>query len=169
MSVEPIGLLTMAFGVLALFRGADFAILCFLPIALLGSAGAVLLGGAGTIQPAHLMLGFVVLAVFARPERVAVPLRSATFPREGFWLLLVVVYGVAGSYLLPRLFAGATGVNAIGTTDYGPSLLLVPLGPSSGNITQSVYLMADALCFLTMLSVASTPRGFAVLTRSRAA
>ena len=166
MTVEPIGLLTMAVGLLALFRGADFAVLCFLPMALLGSAGAVLLGGAGTIQPAHLMLGFVMLAVFVRPERLAVPMRSSTFPREGFWLLLIVVYGVAGAYLLPRLFAGATGVNAIGATDYGPSLLLVPLGPTSGNITQSIYLIADALCFLTVLTIASTPRGHATAVRA---
>ena len=166
MNVEPIGLVTAAVGILALFRGVDFAILCFLPMALLGSAAAVLLGGAGTIQPAHLMLGFVALAVYARPERLAVPLRSATFPREGFWLLLAVVYGIAGAYLLPRLFAGATGVNAIGSTDYGPSLLLVPLGPTSGNITQSVYFVADAICFFTILTVGSTPRGFATVTKA---
>ena len=166
MNVEPIGLVTFAIGFAALFRGVDFAILCFMPMALLGSAGAVLLGGAGTIQPAHLMLGFVMLAVFVRPERFAVPLRSSTFPREGFWLVLVVVYGVAGAFLLPRLFAGATGVNAIGSTDYGPSLLLVPLGPTSGNITQSVYLAADALCFLTVLTVAATPRGYATVVKA---
>lgn len=166
MNVEPIGFVTFAIGFAALFRGADFAILCFLPAALLGSAGAVLLGGAGTIQPAHLMLGFVMLTVFARSERFAIPLRSVTFPREGFWLVLVVVYGVAGAFLLPRIFAGATEVNAIGSTDYGPSLLLVPLGPTSGNITQSVYLTADALCFLTILTFASTPRGFAAILRA---
>ncbi len=166
MNVQPIGFVTFAVGILALFRGAEFAILCFLPMALLGSAGAVLLGGAGTIQPAHLMLGFVMLAVFVAPERSMVPLRSVTFPREGFWLSLVVIYGVAGAFLLPRLFAGVTGVNAIGVTDYGPSLLLVPLGPTSGNVTQSVYLTADALCFLTILTVASTPRGFAAVVRA---
>jgi hypothetical protein len=162
-NVEPVGLVTFAIGILALFKGADLAMLCFMPMALLGSAGAVLLGGAGTIQPAHLMLGFLVLAVFARPERLVLPLRSVTFPREGFWLALVVVYGVAGAFLLPRVFADATGVNAIGSTDYGPSLLLVPLGPTSGNITQSVYLVADALCFLTVLAFASTPRGSATV------
>lgn len=166
MNVEPVGLLTLAIGLLALFRGTAFAVLCFVPMTLLGAAGAVLLGGAGTIQPAHLMLGFVMLAVFVRHERLAVPLRSATFPREGFWLVLLVAYGVAGAWLLPRLLAGATGVNAIGATDYGPSLLLVPLGPTSGNITQSVYLVADALCFLTVLTVASTPRGHATVVRA---
>lgn len=166
MSVPPIGLITLAIGLLALFRGADVALLCFVPMALLGSAGAVLLGGSGTIQPAHLMLGFVLLAVFAKPARLAVPLHSVTFPREGFWLLLVMVYGVVGAMLLPRLLAGVTGVNAIGATDYGPSLLLVPLGPTSGNITQSIYIVADTLCFLTVLAYAATPRGFALVVRA---
>ena len=166
MSVPAIGLITLAIGLLALFRGADMALLCFMPMALLGSAGAVLLGGAGTIQPAHLMLGFVLLAVFVKPARFAVPLRSATFPREGFWLILVVVYGVVGAMLLPRVFAGTTGVNAIGATDYGPSVLLVPLGPTSGNITQSVYIVADGLCFMTVLTCGSTARVFAVVVRA---
>ena len=163
MSVELIGLVTLAIGILVLFRGASFAVLAFVPMCLLGSAGAVLLGGAGTIQPAHLMLAFLVLAVFADPRQLEVPLRSMTFPREGFWLVVTMVYGVVGAYFLPRLFAGVTSVNAIGSTAYGASLLLVPLGPASGNITQSVYMVADVVCFMAMLAFGSTRRGFDIL------
>ena len=166
MSVPPIGLITLAIGLLVLFRGADAALIYFVPMALLGSAGAVLLGGSGTIQPAHLMLGFVLLTVFSKTERFAVPLRSTVFPREGFWLMLLLVYGVAGAILLPRVLAGSTNVNAIGSTDYGPSLLLVPLGPTSGNITQSIYIVADVLCFMSVLTYGSTVRGFAVVVRA---
>ena len=40
MSVEPIGLLTLAIGLATLFAGAEMAMLCFVPMTLLGSAGA---------------------------------------------------------------------------------------------------------------------------------
>ena len=160
MTVEIIGAITILIGTVSLFLGADAALGAFVCLTLLGSAGAILLGGAGTIQPAHLMLGFVAVAVFTRPGSLAPAMRSLTFPREGFWLAGTVAFGVAGAYLLPRLFAGATGINAIGATDEGPSLVLVPLGPTSGNITQSVYLVADLVCFLAVASRASTARGF---------
>lgn len=161
MSLEAIGVLTILLGLIALVRGADFAIVAFVPLTLLGSAGAILLGGSGTIQPAHLMLGFLAVAVFAGPNRLAPVAQSLIFPREGFWLGAIAAYGLAGAYLLPRIFAGATGINAIGATEGGPSLVLVPLGPTSGNITQSIYLLADVVCFMAVLSYAATPQGFA--------
>ena len=160
MSVEVVGLITLVIGVVSLLVGADFAVRAFIPLTLLGSAAAVLLGGSGNVQPAHLMLGFLALAVFARPEHLLPVVRSVTFPREGFWYLAFAAYAVAGAFLLPRVFAGATGVNAIGATEYGPSLLLVPLGPTSGNVTQTIYLLADLACFAAVLGYASTARGF---------
>lgn len=166
MSVEPIGGVTILLGLIALFRGADFALSVFIPLTLLGAAGAILLGGSGTIQPAHLMLGFVALTVFNRPGRLGPVVRSLTFPREGFWFCALAAYGIAGAYLLPRLFAGVTGINAIGATEHGSSLVLVPLGPTSGNVTQSIYLTADFICFLAILTYASTTRGFANIVRA---
>lgn len=166
MSIEPIGAVTMLLGLIALFRGPDFALGIFIPLSLLGAAAAILLGGSGTIQPAHLMLGFVAVTVFPTGERFGPVLRSLTFPREGFWFCALAAYGIAGAFLLPRLFAGATGVNAIGATEYGPSLVLVPLGPTSGNVTQSIYLVADVVCFLAVLTYAATPQGFARVIRA---
>lgn len=166
MSVEPIGLLTLAIGLATLFWGADLAILCFIPMTLLGSAGAILLGASGTIQPAHLMLSFLTFTIFLRPERRATILRSSTFPHECFWLAAIVILGVIGGLLLPRVFAGATDVTAIGSTDYGPSVVLVPLGPTSGNITQAVYIIADFACFAAVLAYASVPRDHAVVVKA---
>jgi hypothetical protein len=166
MSIEPIGAVTMLLGLIALFRGPDFALGAFIPLTLLGAAAAILLGGSGTIQPAHLMLGFFAVAVFASPNRFGPVLRSLTFPREGFWFCALAAYGIAGAFLLPRLFAGATGVNAIGATEHGPSVVLVPLGPTSGNITQSIYLIADIVCFLAVLTYAARPHGFVRVLRA---
>ncbi|MCJ2082830.1 hypothetical protein [Methylobacterium sp. J-090] len=161
MNVEPIGAVTILLGLIALFRGPDFAVGVFIPLTLLGAAAAILLGGSGTIQPAHLMLGFVAIAIFADATRLGPVTRCLTFPREGFWFSALAAYGVAGAFLLPRLFVGATFVNAIGATEHGPSVVLVPLGPTSGNLTQSIYLLADLVCFLAILAYAARPRGFA--------
>lgn len=160
MSVEAIGLFTVLVGAVSLITSADVAMRAFVLLTLLGSSAAVLLGGSGTIQPAHLMLGFLTVAVFSHRAHIAPTLRSMTFPREGFWYVVFAAYATAGSFLLPRLLAGTTGVNAIGATEFGPSFLLVPLGPTSGNITQTVYILADLACFMAVLGYASTARGF---------
>jgi hypothetical protein len=166
MTIEPIGAATMLLGLIALFQGADFALGAFIPLTLLGAAAAILLGGSGTIQPAHLMLGFFAVTVLGNLDRFGPVLRSLTFPREGFWFCALAAYGIAGAFLLPRLFAGATGVNAIGATEHGPSLVLVPLGPTSGNVTQSIYLMADVVCFLAVLAYATMPHGLPRVMRA---
>ncbi|WP_131196877.1 hypothetical protein [Lichenihabitans psoromatis] len=163
MSIELIGVLTILVGGLAFALGPGFAFSIFIPSTLLGSAAAIIVGGA-TIQPAHLMLGFVALALLNRATPWSTALRSIVFPKAGFWLLLSAIYGVASAFLFPRLFAGMTDINAIGATEYGPSLLLVPLGPTSGNLTQSIYLLADVLCFVLTVTYASNAKGFATIT-----
>ncbi|WP_131118788.1 hypothetical protein [Lichenihabitans psoromatis] len=166
MTIGLIGFITLLLGLLALARGPALAMMIFAPLTLLGSAAAMLLGGAGSIQPAHLFLGFVTLILASRRSFWTATLRSLTFPNDGFWLLVTVSYGVFGAIFFPRVLAGITSVNAIGVTDYGPSLLRVPLGPSSGNITQSIYLVADLMCFLLARSFAGTPLGFSTLTKA---
>ncbi|HUN98211.1 MAG TPA: hypothetical protein VMU69_18495 [Bradyrhizobium sp.] len=42
----------------------------------------------------------------------------------------------------------------------------MPLGPVSSNFTQSVYLVADLICFAITASIASTPAGFETITRA---
>ena len=165
MSVEAVGLITMLLGFVALWRGPATGVAILVPLTLLGAAGAVLLGGSGTIQPAHLMLGFVALACAGRLD-TAVLRRCLHFPREGFWLAAFTLVSLAGAVLLPRLLAQSTLINAIGSTDYGPSLMLVPLGPTSGNVTQSIYAAANLLCFLLCVAFASRPAGYRTLGRA---
>jgi hypothetical protein len=160
MSLELIGVFTVIIGWISLIRGPDFGVKFFVPLTLLGAAAAILLGGSGTIQPAHLMLGFFVLSCVLSRFPVTSIVATLTFPNEGFWLATLAAYGVTGAYLLPRLFSGMTGVNAIGITESGPAVVLVPLGPTSGNVTQSIYLFADVICFLAILSYASSANGF---------
>jgi hypothetical protein len=159
MSIQLAGLIALALGVLFLVKGPHFAIFIFVPSTLLGSCAAVLLGSA-TIQPAHLLLGFLAIAILSNAGSWSFVLESAAFPREGFWLVATACYGVVGSYLLPRIFAGATYVNAVGATEFGLSVIQVPLGPTSGNVTQSIYFVGDVICFLLCYALASTKVGF---------
>lgn len=165
MSIEAVGVVTVLIGVSALWRGPTFAFAAFVPMTLLGAAAAVLLGGSGTIQPAHLMLGFLALTAAGTLD-FGTAREQLRFPREGFWLVAFTVLAVGGAVLLPRLLAETTNINAIGSTDYGPSIMLVPLGPTSGNMTQSVYTLADLACFLLCVAYAGQPAGFERLVRA---
>lgn len=74
------------------------------------------------------------------------------------WLLLLLVaYAVLGSYLLPRLLAGQTGIFMLNRET--KTLALVPLMPSSGNITQTMYFVLSAAAFFA----------FCILLRDRRA
>ncbi|RYE12624.1 MAG: hypothetical protein EOP45_22550, partial [Sphingobacteriaceae bacterium] len=55
---------------------------------------------------------------------------------------------------------GSTQINAVGATEYGTSVMLTPLAPVGGNITQSIYLVSDLICFLIVVSLATTNSGF---------
>jgi hypothetical protein len=162
--MEPIGVVCVALGLIGVLRGPRFAISVFVPSVLLGAAAALILGGAGNIQPAHMLLGFVALTVMLDRRLLSQAIHSLSYPEAGFWLLLTVSYGVVSAMFIPRILAGVTYVNAIGITEYGPALISVPLGPTSGNITQSIYLMGDLVCFMALSAFAKTPSGFRTLT-----
>ncbi len=160
MSLEPIGLATLVLGLLCLLASPSFSIAALIPATLLGSAAAVVIGSGGNIQPAHMLLGFVAPAVLTRRGPMAACVRSLRFPNEGFWLVALAAFGVAGAFLLPRVLEGSTQINAIGNTEYGPAVQLVPLSPVSGNVTQSIYLVADVVCFLVVNAASSSTEGF---------
>lgn len=159
MSVEAIGLATVAIGLFCLWRGSGAVSMAFVVATVLGSAAAVLIGQ-NNIQPAHLFLGFLAAAVLLRRDETAAAFKAISPPHPGFWLAWLVVYGVITGLLLPRLLAGVTEVVPLGVSEYGASRLTVPLGPNSSNLTQSIYLIADFLCFALIAGVASTRDGF---------
>jgi hypothetical protein len=141
--------------------GPTLSIPIFFSSTLLGAAAAIILTSLGdaNIQPAHLLLGFLVVAVLANRDVLhAVPLALA-FPRAGFWLLLTGGYVAISAMIFPRLFAGATYVFAIARTEIGPGIVSMPLSPTSGNLTQTVYFFGDIACFLLFFAYACKPAG----------
>src|SRR6202030_3462237 len=86
------------------------------------------------------------------------------FPRAGFWLLLTGAYAAVSAVIFPRLFAGATYVFAIARTEIGPGIIAMPLAPTSGNITQTVYFLGDIVCFVVFYAYACKPAGLKAIT-----
>lgn len=166
MNVGAIGFVTLALGVLAVARGAPFALRLLVLSILLGAASAVTIGDpdkGSSVQPAYVLLGFCVLVLIVRDRSRRLMFQALAFGQPGFWFLVAVTYGAAGAAILPRLFEGQTYVYAIVRTDGGLGLTLRPLTPVSGNLTQSIYLAGGLVAFAIGSASAAMPDRLRVL------
>jgi hypothetical protein len=161
MTFEPIGLIILAIGLFGLYRPPSFLIYAFMTSTLLGAAAAsnVTAIGGISVQPAHLLFGFVVVKLLRSPEIRQRTLDAVAFGTPGFWLLLTVGVSSVMAYFMPRVFQGDTWVFAVRATQFGT----VTLEPTTANITQSVYFIADMSCFLLIYGFASTRDGIKTL------
>ncbi|MDR3448537.1 MAG: hypothetical protein P4M15_02090 [Alphaproteobacteria bacterium] len=167
MSFEIIGVIALVLGLASLiwFDGIKYDV--FVMVTLLGSSAAINLSQLSiSIQPAHLLLGLYAASLFSLKGGVSNVLKGVRFAKPGFWLLVTAIYGGVGAFLLPRIFAGSTYVNAIGATAWGFSLAPVPLGPSSGNLTQTIYFLGDLAAFLIAYAWSQTEQGRFGLARA---
>lgn len=150
MSIEPIGFIVLLLGVLGMIYGARFALATLCLSTLLGAAAALQLPalGGSSIQPSHLLVLFLVLAALLRPAQTQTVLASIAYPGPGFWFAAYILFSVASSFFLPRIFAGATLVYSSARDVSGMmSTVAAPLAPGSSNLSQSVYLLGDLACF----------------------
>jgi hypothetical protein len=162
MNIEIFGIVTLAAGLVFLMRPMSFAMPVFFVATLLGAAAAITLPsmGSANIPPAHLLLGFLALNLIRSRDGFSRAAKEWIFPRPGFWLLLTTIYVVFSAVFMPRLFAGLTYVYSVARTDAGPGILLVPLGPVSGNVTQTVYFIGSFVCFIVFAAFMRQPEAF---------
>ena len=166
MSFEPIGAITVVIGLFCLLFGLRSVVIAFVVLCNLGSAAAMLLGGAN-VQPSHLFLLFLVSATLFWRRMATRILAALRMPEPGFWLLCLVLYGLGSSYVMPRLFAGQTVIIPLGTSEHLiTSEGVVPLGPVSSNITQSIYMIGDLVCFIVFIAIGSTLAGVMTLEKA---
>jgi hypothetical protein len=166
MSFEPIGAITVVVGLFCLLFGTPSVVIAFVVLCNLGSAAALLLGGAN-VQPAHLFLTFLVVSTLFWRRLATEILGALRIPQPGFWLLCLVLYGLASGYVMPRLFADRTFIVPLGASEHLiTSDGVVPLGPVSSNITQSIYLIGDLVCFIVIVAVGSTAKGVETLAKA---
>ncbi len=121
------------------------------------------LGGA-SITPAKLFLLFLVLRVVSMRGGLGTALAEVSPRRVLFVYLLLLLWVVPSAIFLPRLFQGAVEVNSLERTaiDSGP----VPLRPSSGNITQSVYAIGSFVLALCVSSLSRRPGGYTAMLQA---
>ncbi|MEM7545965.1 MAG: hypothetical protein AAF367_10555 [Pseudomonadota bacterium] len=192
MELTPIGGIVAMVGLMALltalapvrWRLRPAAALLGATIPLSAAAAAVLgWGGGASILLSALSGAVFVVAVALNALRAALAGQlPALTPSAGF-LLAFLAIAVIGSVALPRVFAGETLVfsldrTAVGVTGGILKLPLVPLRPSAGTLTQSVWLISTVAVFcaaiwairrdagllgVTMMAATLSHLGFAVL------
>ena len=158
MTVELIGVITVVLGLIGLYAEPTFIVYAFFGMTLLGAAGAIILDSLGgtTIQPAHLLLGFLAVKLLGnRDVRVGV-LRAVAIGSPGFWFLVTAGYATIGAYVMPRLFLGQTFAFAVRAQGDNYA---APLGPTTSNLTQSIYFIGNCACFLILSGFGSTEAG----------
>ena len=157
MTVEVIGFIALAVGLFSFFFDASFLVCAFYCATILGSAAAFVLDSLGgtNISPAHLLLGFLAVKLLGDKQVRARILEGISPGRPGFWLLLTAIYSAISAYVMPRLFAGQTFVFAVRALDPYSA----PLAPVMSNLTQSIYIIADCVCFLLLYGYAGDSAG----------
>jgi hypothetical protein len=164
MTVELIGLIALAVGITSIFLGPAFITYNFLAFTLLGAAAASVLEALGgtNISPGHLLLAFLCIKLLSSREISHAAAQGLVIGRPGFWLFLTLIYGIISAFVMPRLFYGQTHVFLVRNIDpYS-----VPLAPTMSNLTQSIYLTADFICFIVLYGYASNPAGRKVLANA---
>lgn len=154
MTLEVVGIISLAIGFIGIFCNIPFIVYMFSCSTLLGSAAAFTLPALGgtNISPSHLLLGFLAYKLLSTEDFLKRIGNSLSFGRPGFWLMLVLFYGLLSAYFMPRLFAGQIFVFPVRTTGYSELL-----EPGTSNLTQSVYLFGDFVCFILFYTYATTP------------
>lgn len=163
MSLEPIGLFTLAVGLYCLIASRNASVVAFVTLTVFGASAAILAGSAN-IQPAHLFLAVLAFVTFSFRANLAVATKALNFPQPAFWLACLLLYGTALGFFAPRLLARMSEIIPLGASQYPSTGSTVPLGPVSSNFTQAVYLTADLLTFLLMIAIGSTKAGFRAIT-----
>lgn len=120
--------------------GALFASLPF------GSTAIVILPALGGSSPLIFVVFVLALLGTIALQRAFLSDLAGLFMRTPAAQVAVAlaVYAIVSAYLFPRLFAGATSAHII----VEGAVVEAPLGPVSGNITQTLYLTIGVFLFL---------------------
>ncbi len=154
------GAIVALIGVWCQFGGYQRTLVAMFGLVVFGAASALdlpALGGA-SVTPANFFLLFFLLRLVSMRGGAGALIAEIEPRRPLFLFLLLVLWIVGSAMLLPRLFAGTTDVFSLARTldtDNGT----VPLQPTSGNISQSVYAMGGFLAACATSAYARKPGG----------
>ena len=157
----PIGLIVILAGLWLLFRPAVEMLVFVLVCTLFAGASALDMPilGHSSMPPATLALIFLGLRCFKQDVRESPGVLLGL--RLNAWLIVFCVYGAMTAFVLPKIFAGRLYVIPM-----QKSSGYVPLGPSSQNITQAVYLMGTAFAAVAAATVMQRQRSEDVIAKA---
>ncbi|MCX8279963.1 O-antigen ligase family protein [Phyllobacterium sp. 0TCS1.6C] len=149
MATNVFGVCVLLFGILVQFMHRKYALYGMLALTLFGAAAALTLPALGG---ASILVANAFLVFFAwrtlRITGLSPFLSSLLAPSSGFWLLLLITYGIISTIFFPRLFAGVTETMMVQRLPGGLSrIVLNPLTFSSTHLTQTVYALGGVVCF----------------------
>lgn len=149
MATNVFGVCVILFGILVQFMHHRYALYGMMIFTLFGAAAAVTLpamGGASILVANAFMIFFAVRTL--RITGLSPAISSLLYPSTGFWLLLLIIYGVIATVFFPRLMAGITETMVVQRLPAGLSrIALNPLSFSSTHVTQTVYALGGIACF----------------------
>ncbi|WP_322050906.1 O-antigen ligase family protein [Paraburkholderia bannensis] len=148
MGLSAYGIIVFLIGLFALNASYRWSIYALVVSCVLACAVAITLPGGIGIMPANLFLVFYVIRAFNLGGGKMLT-ESISLGKPGFWLFCTCAWGVFGAIVLPRALAGSTLVFTIFDRSADPNTegLLRPLGPVSGNLSQSFYCVGDLVVF----------------------
>lgn len=147
------------------FLSATGTLYFFLALTVFGAAAAVefpALGGASA-PPAASFLPYLVWRAFR--TRGATPYLRRV-PKSAVWLVTLVGWGVASAIVVPRLLAGQVDILTIDRSSAAFDVVLYPLRPVSGNITQACYAICDLCVFLAVRELLAAPGRLGVFQKA---
>ncbi len=117
----------------------------FLPLQTAAIINLPAVGGMSIIA-AHFLIGAMVLGVALRPKAALHALEWGAEKPAVILLLLFALYAVFSAFMMPRLFQGEVAVFSMERNTEG-RIFLSSLQPTSGNISQSIYIIANSILF----------------------
>lgn len=163
MEVTLIGVVCLAACVLVAMRPMDWGLVIFglfLPLQTAAAFNLWAVGGVSIIC-SHVIIGAFMIGMACRPKMASALLRDVSARPAVIILGLFVLYAVLSAIILPRLFEGSIDVYSLERAPAGVrrAIPLVNLHPTTGNITQSVYLIANFALFAFLAFAVARARG----------
>lgn len=138
-----------------LMRGPHRGLPVLLAVTPLGAMAAFNLPAVGgaSITATDLCVTVAAMLVLLRhggPAEVAGSLRPG---QPGFALALLFAWACFATVFFPRIFAGATEVYGIGRVANATGIVMRPLGPDGGNVTQLFRMTLSVLAFFVFATL----------------
>lgn len=150
MSLTIVGVIVIVVGLCASTPGLITWLVCFLLLGATAAANLPALGGA-SVLPSSLIIPFVVFRAWKEHS-----IDLGRIKKADFWLWTLLAWALLAAVLLPRVFQGETMIMTVDRSTGYKGVVMLPARPSSGNVTQSVYLAGGVALFSAVRSLLCT-------------